>query len=107
LLNRHRIGALVVSTDGRRVEGVLSERDILVGLDRDGAGFLDRSIGQVVTADVLTCTADDPISVAMASMTRLRVRHLPVTETGQLAGIISLGDLVSFRLARLEAGNAA
>lgn len=104
LLNRHGIGALVVSTDGKRVEGILSERDILIGLDQEGAGFLQRSIEDAVTSDVLTCTADDPIAMAMESMTRLRVRHLPITETGQLAGIISLGDLVSFRLARVEGG---
>jgi len=102
LLVRHGIGALVVSTDGKRVEGIVSERDILIGLERDGAPFLDRSIDDAITADVLTCTADDPIAAAMESMTRRRVRHLPVTETGQLAGIISLGDLVSFRLARVE-----
>lgn len=103
LLNRHRIGALVVSSDDRRIEGILSERDILAGLGDEGAAFLDRTIDAVVTSDVVTCIADDPIASAMEAMTRRRVRHLPVTETGQLIGIISLGDLVSFRLDRVDA----
>ncbi len=102
LLNQHRIGAVVVSSDGCRVEGILSERDILIGLDTKGAAFLDETIEDVTTSDVLTCTADDTIASAMESMTRLRVRHLPVTETGQLIGIISVGDLVSFRLSRVD-----
>lgn len=101
-LNRHRIGALVVSNDGLRIEGILSERDILTGLGAEGAAFLDRTIDDVVTSDVVTCVADDTIATAMEAMTRRRVRHLPVTETGQLAGIISLGDLVSFRLDRVD-----
>lgn len=101
-LNRHRIGALVVTRDGQRVEGILSERDILVGLGARGAGFLDQTIDQVTTSDVVTCVASDTIAAAMEAMTRRRVRHLPVTETGQLAGIISIGDLVSFRLARVD-----
>ena len=101
LLNRHRIGALVVTRDGNRIEGILSERDILAGLGRQGADFLGRTIDDVTTSDVVTCVADDTIASAMAAMTRRRVRHLPVTQTGQLVGIISLGDLVSFRLDRV------
>lgn len=102
LLTRHRIGALVVSSDGKRVEGILSERDILTGLGEQGAAFLDRTIDDVTTSDVVTCVADDTIATAMEAMTRRQVRHLPVTQTGQLVGIISLGDLVSFRLDRVS-----
>jgi CBS domain-containing protein/GNAT superfamily N-acetyltransferase len=102
LLNRYRIGALVVSRDGKRVEGILSERDILTGLGHHGAGFLERTVRQATTSDVVTCVAGDTIATAMEAMTRRRVRHLPITETGQLAGIISLGDLVSFRLERVD-----
>lgn len=98
MLNTHRIGAVIVSSDGSRVEGILSERDILLGLDDQGEGFLDRPIEAVTTIDVLTCTTDDSITSAMASMTQLRIRHLPVTRTGHLVGIISVGDLVSYRL---------
>ncbi len=101
-LTLHRIGALVVSRDGKRIEGILSERDILAGIATDGPSFLDRTIENVTTSDVVTCVADDTIASAMGAMTRRQVRHLPVTETGQLAGIISLGDLVSFRLDRVD-----
>ncbi len=106
-LTRHRIGALVVSRDGLRIEGILSERDIMTGLGEQGADFLDRTIEAVTTSDVVTCVAGDSIAHAMELMTRRRVRHLPVTETGQLAGIISLGDLVSFRLDRVPEADAA
>lgn len=102
LLNRNRIGALVVSQDGQRIEGILSERDILQGIGESGADFLARTVGQATTSDVVTCVIDDSIASAMEAMTRRRVRHLPITETGQLAGIISLGDLVSFRLDRVD-----
>lgn len=103
ILNAQRIGAVVVSSDGSRVEGILSERDILLGIDDHGEGFLDELVDAVTTTDVLTCTGDDSITSAMESMTQLRIRHLPVTNTGRLVGIISVGDLVSFRLQALEA----
>ncbi len=102
VLNAHHIGAVVVSSDGSRVEGILSERDVLRGIDDHSEGFLDMSIGEVTTTDVLTCTTSDSIRSAMDSMTRLRVRHLPVTQTGRLTGIISVGDLVSYRLDAVE-----
>lgn len=102
-LNERRIGAVVISSDGSRVEGIISERDILLGIDDDSDGFLDRPVNEVTTPDVLTCTADDSIMSAMNSMTTLRIRHLPVTQTGTLAGIISIGDIVSYRLDAMEA----
>lgn len=101
LLNRHHIGALVVSSDSKRIEGILSERDIMAGIGQHGAAFLDHTVDAASTNDVVTCVADDTIATAMEAMTNRRVRHLPVTQTGQLAGIISLGDLVSFRLDRV------
>lgn len=101
MLNRARIGALVVSTDGSRVEGICSERDILLALDRDGAGALERSVAAITTTDVVTCTAHDTLSTVMELMTRNRVRHIPVTATGRLIGVISMGDVVSNRLAEL------
>lgn len=102
LLNQHRIGALVVSRDGARVEGILSERDILVGLDNEGSSFLERSVGDVETADVITCVATDSLAMVMDLMTTCRVRHIPVTETGRLVGIVSLGDIVLHQLRGLE-----
>ena len=105
-LNTNRIGAVVVSSDGDRVEGIVSERDILLGLDEEGASFLDAPVTAASTTDVLTCTTSESITSAMTSMTTLRIRHLPVTAAGQLAGIISVGDIVSFRLAALDGGDA-
>jgi CBS domain-containing protein len=102
MLNRHRIGAVIASSDGSRVEGILSERDVLVGLDGEGAGFLSRRVGDVVTTDVVTCTAGDPIVTVMDLMTACRVRHIPVTDTGRLQGIVSLGDVVLHRLREVE-----
>ncbi len=101
-LNVHRIGAVVVSSDGSRVEGILSERDIMIGLDTLGADFLDQTVGAHTTSDVLTCTTTHSIASAMRSMTELRVRHLPVTETGRLVGIVSVGDLVNYRLSKVD-----
>lgn len=98
MLNQARIGAVVLSTDGSRVEGICSERDILVALDRRGADVLREPVSSIATADVVTCTADDMVSTVMASMTRDRVRHVPVTDTGRLAGLVSLGDIVFHRL---------
>ncbi len=103
LLNERRIGAVVISSNGSRVEGILSERDVLLGLDHYGEGFLERPVGDITTTDVLTCTTSDTVMSAMDAMTRLRIRHLPVTTTGRLVGIISVGDMVSFRLDAVEA----
>lgn len=107
VLNHQQVGAVVVSSDGSRVEGILSERDVLLGLDVQGEGFLDSPVGDVTTTDVLTCTTSDSIMSAMNSMTKLRIRHLPVTRMGRLVGIISVGDLVSFRLDAVESNLAA
>jgi CBS domain-containing protein len=102
LLNEHRIGAAVVSSDGSRVEGIFSERDILVGIGSHDANFLDQPISAATTTDVVTCTSHDPIAVVMETMTNRRVRHMPVTATGRLVGIVSIGDLVHYRLKEVE-----
>jgi CBS domain-containing protein len=98
LLDQRRIGALVVVDDQRSLAGILSERDIVRGLSRHGAAVLDMQVGQLMTADVLTCTPDETIEDVMATMTRNRIRHLPVLEEGKLAGIITIGDVVKAKL---------
>ncbi|MFN0026012.1 MAG: GNAT family N-acetyltransferase [Acidimicrobiales bacterium] len=106
LLNRHRIGAVPVSRDGSRVEGIVSERDILHGLDGESAAeLMERSVADVMTPDVVTCTASDGIELVMSLMTRLRIRHIPVTEGGKLIGMVSIGDVVAQRLEVLEEEN--
>ena len=99
-----RIGALVVSDDGVRVAGILSERDVVAGLARDGADLLaaGRRVADLMTRNVVTCGPDDTVKWLMAEMTRRRVRHLPVVEGGRLVGIVSIGDVVKSRLGEVE-----
>jgi CBS domain-containing protein len=101
-LVRHRIGALVVTSDGRTVEGIVSERDIVTGLDRSGADVLDRTVASIMSTDVRTCTPDDDLASLMEIMTSRRVRHLPVVNAGVLGGIVSIGDVVKARVDDLE-----
>ncbi|MDP9071741.1 MAG: CBS domain-containing protein [Actinomycetota bacterium] len=96
------IGALVVSPDGERVEGVIAERDVVRGLARHGARLLEMRVSEVMSKGTPTCHPDDNITGVMAQMTRTRNRHLPVLEDGRLRGIVSLGDVVKKRLDDLE-----
>lgn len=105
LLNEHRIGAVLVSGDGARIEGIASERDILIGMGRHGVAVLEHRVQDIMTADVVTCTASDGIELVMSLMTRLRIRHVPVTDEGRLIGIVSVGDIVRQRLEALEVEN--
>jgi CBS domain-containing protein len=100
------IGALVVSDDGRRLHGVIGEREIVRGLSRHGPTIVDRRVADVMTRAVPTCSPDDTIKDVMAEMTRTRHRHLPVLHDGVLCGIVSIGDVVKHRLdeAELEVG---
>jgi CBS domain-containing protein len=103
-LVRERIGALVVSEDGRRVAGVLSERDVVRALAAEGAATVagGRRVAELMTREVATCAPEDDVRHVMAEMTRRRVRHLPVVEGGGLAGIVSIGDVVKSRLEEAE-----
>lgn len=96
------IGALVVSGDGQRVEGLISERDIVWGLNRHGAQLLDLQVGDVMSKSVPVCSPQDSITSVMAEMTRSRNRHVPVVTDGRLAGLVSIGDVVKNRLEELE-----
>ena len=102
VLADNNVGALVVSSDGARVDGILSERDVVRHLHADGVGVLDLPVSDVMTVEVKTCDRADTSDQLMARMTASRVRHLPVVEEGALAGIISIGDVVRFRLEELE-----
>lgn len=96
------IGALVVSADGRRLEGVLSERDVARGLAKHGPRLLEMQVSAVMSKSVPTCTPDTAIRDAMAEMTRSRHRHLPVIQDGVLRGLLSIGDVVKHRLEEME-----
>jgi len=102
LLKLEGVGALVVSTDGSKVQGIISERDIVRGLAEHGVALLDRKVSDLMTREVKTCGRDAHVTDVMAEMTRSRIRHLPVIEDGKLCGIVSIGDVVKNRLEELE-----
>jgi CBS domain-containing protein len=102
LLRDRNLGAVVVSPDGRRIVGIVSERDVLRQLAA-GTEFLDGPVAEVMTADVRCCAPDDTVDALMAVMTELRVRHLPVVDRHQqLCGLVSIGDLVKARISQLQ-----
>lgn len=102
LMVDYGIGAVVVSSDGRRVEGILSERDVLVALERSGPEILSQTTASVCSSDVLTVTLTDSVAEVMGAMTVRRARHVPVTHAGRLVGIVSVGDLVLHRLLEID-----
>jgi CBS domain-containing protein len=101
-LDEHGIGALVVSTDGRTIDGIVSERDVVRRLHRDGAAVLDQKVSDIMTADVRTCGPEDNVEHTARVMTEARVRHLPVVTDGALVAIISIGDVVKHRMDELQ-----
>ena len=102
LLQEYNLGSVVVSADGRQVTGIVTERDVVRRLV-DGTDFLDGPVSAIMTADVVTCTAQDSVQSLMTVMTERRIRHLPVVdERGALAGIVSIGDAVKSHITELE-----
>lgn len=101
-LTTRGIGALVVSSDGERVVGIVSERDLVRGLARHGTRLLEMRVGEVMSRNVPLCSPEGSVKDVMATMTRTRHRHLPVVEDGRLCGIVSIGDVVKHRLEELE-----
>jgi CBS domain-containing protein len=103
VLAERGIGALVVSADGRRIDGIMSERDIARGLHEHGAGLLTEPVSSVMTAEVRTCGPQANVTDLAQTMTDHRVRHVPVVDDdGALVGIVSIGDVVKARLDELE-----
>ena len=103
-LAAHRVGAIVVC-EGHRVVGIVSERDVVRGLSQHGAALLQKPVTEIMTPDVHTCTAHDSVDSVAETMTQQRFRHLPVIgdgPDGDLAGIVSIGDVVSSRMRQLE-----
>lgn len=101
LLAEKRIGAVPV-VDGGDVAGVLSERDVLYCLASDGAALLDWTVDRIMTAPAITVSPDIPVLTALSQMSRRRIRHLPVVDNGRLTGIVSIGDLVAYRIKKIE-----
>jgi CBS domain-containing protein len=100
-LAEHNLGALI-AVDGDRVVGIVSERDIVRAAAREGAAVFDQPVSRYMTAEVVSCTSDDAVASIAATMTDRRIRHMPVIDGDQLAGIVSIGDVVSSQIRQLE-----
>lgn len=108
MLSEKRIGAVVVSDDGKKPQGILSERDIVRQLGAHGPDVLSTPIAEVMTRNVQTCTMGDDAMVILERMTQGRFRHLPVVDgDGNMLGVVSIGDAVSGRLKELAAEKEA
>jgi CBS domain-containing protein len=101
ILSDKRIGTLVISDDGKTPLGILSERDIVRELGKQGGGCLDLSVDQLMTKKLVTCSLDDRTDAILQKMTDGRFRHMPVLKDGALVGLISLGDVVKARMSQL------
>ena len=101
-LHAEQIGAMIVSGDGRSVDGIVSERDLAYGLAAHGSELPALTVARLMTKVVFACSPDDSITHVMKLMTQRRVRHVPVKEGDQLAGIISIGDILKHRLEEVE-----
>ena len=106
LLAERRIGAVPV-VNGEEVLGVFSERDLLYCLKAGDTDVLNSPVRDVMTAPAVTVSPEDPVMGALSLMTRRRLRHLPVVENGRMVGLVSIGDLVKYRIERVEADAAA
>jgi CBS domain-containing protein len=101
LLGEHRIGAVVVSSDGVHIAGIVSERDVVRSLGEQGAAVLGRPVSDIMTANVHTCALTDSLEETAHTMTYQRIRHLPVVVDGELHGVVSIGDVVKNRIDQL------
>jgi CBS domain-containing protein len=101
VLSEKRIGTVVVSSDGRIAEGILSERDIVREIGRRGQICLGEKVEQMMTTDLVTCARTDRADDVLAVMTERRFRHMPVVEGGEMVGLITIGDVVKYRLSEL------
>ena len=97
-LKKKGIGALVLRDDGSKKLGIISERDIIGALAEHGPEALDLPVGDVATWTVQTCEPEESVDKVMAIMTKWRIRHLPVVDKEELIGIVSIGDIVKYRL---------
>ena|ERR1700712_1783662 len=101
LLAEHNIGAVIVSADGSKVDGIVSERDVVRKLNGNDA-VLDAPVEEIMTAVVQTCEPGHDVDELMAQMTEHRIRHVPVIENGELLAVVSIGDVVKSRITQLE-----
>lgn len=106
-LAEKRYGALVVSTDGSSIAGIISERDIVRALAREAGGCLVMPVSKLMTESVETCAMSDTSNSVLERMSAGRFRHMPVVEDGKMVGLLSIGDVVKARITEIEQENAA
>lgn len=102
VLAKNRIGALVVSNDGSETLGIISERDVVRELGRQGPACLSNEVSRIMSRSVVTCKKEESADEVLAKMTEGRFRHMPVVDDGGMTGLISIGDVVKARLAELN-----
>jgi CBS domain-containing protein len=102
VLAARNVGAVVVSSDGEKVEGIVSERDLVRGLDEFGAELLDKPARELMTEKVVTCVVTDRAAGIMALMVSKHLRHVPVVEDGRFVSMLSIRDLLQLRLAEVQ-----
>jgi CBS domain-containing protein len=107
ILADNRIGAVIITGPDNRVAGILSERDIVRSLAERGPSVLSEQVGQVMTRKVVTCGEAETVGDIMGRMTAGKFRHVPVVESGRLVGVVSIGDVVKYRLGEMERESSA
>jgi CBS domain-containing protein len=103
LMVQHRIGAVLVLDPTGRIAGILSERDLVRAMNKNGKAVFDKRVGELMTTPVVTCSPKDPVGAIEGMMTAQRFRHVPVVEDGKVIGIVSIGDVVKNRIEEAEA----
>ncbi len=96
------IGAILITDGEGHIEGIISERDVVKAIGRQGPSALDLPVGDVMTRSVVTCVEEDTVNDIMSKMSQGRFRHVPVVKDGKADGLISIGDVVKYRIAQVE-----
>jgi len=102
-LNTHHVGALVVSPDGLKIEGIVSERDVVRAMPANMDQLIGMHVGDIMTVEVITCTSNSTVAELMAIMIERRIRHIPVlSDNGELLSIVSIGDVVKAHITDID-----
>ena len=101
-LRMAHVGAMIVSEDGKKIAGIISERDVTYGIAAHGAELTEKHVSDLMSTGVVTCSPNDPIADVAKIMTQHRIRHIPVLENNEVVGVVSIGDIVKHRLDEME-----
>jgi CBS domain-containing protein len=106
-MSSHGIGSLMVEDATGNITGIISERDIVLGIAKNGASLQANSVADLMSSDLIRCDPDSSVNQAMGLMTDRRIRHLPVFDNDQMIGLVSIGDLVKYRIMEVQAESEA